>query len=173
MAISKRIVAFGLMLAVLTVGVFHMSSNGSEQLTAEPQCVDRATMVARGKSWVDKNVPYSGTSYYEGYRQDCSGFVSMCWQLSTSMTTANMMNVANNITKGELLPGDAILCHQGDAPGQTHHVVLFVGWTDSSKTHFTGYEEANPSKGTVSEVIPYPFWDTQDCYHPIRYKSVC
>jgi hypothetical protein len=43
------------------------------------KCVARNTMIARGQSWVDKHVPYNQQGSYEGYRTDCSGFVSMCW----------------------------------------------------------------------------------------------
>lgn len=43
--------------------------------------MDRKDIIARGQVWVDKNVPYSQTGTHDGYRTDCSGFVSMCWQL--------------------------------------------------------------------------------------------
>jgi hypothetical protein len=39
--------------------------------------VSRSTMASRMQSWVDAKVPYSQTSYYQGYRQDCSGYVAM------------------------------------------------------------------------------------------------
>lgn len=52
-------------------------------LTSDSQvgCMERSAIIARGQVWVDKNVPYSQTKTYDGYRTDCSGFVSMCWQL--------------------------------------------------------------------------------------------
>ena len=37
-------------------------------------------MISRGQSWVDKKVPYDASGKtYDGYRMDCSGFVSMAW----------------------------------------------------------------------------------------------
>ena len=36
-------------------------------------------MNSRGQVWVDKHVPYNHEGTYDGYRTDCSGFVSMCW----------------------------------------------------------------------------------------------
>ncbi len=94
------------------------------------KCVARSTMIARGQDWVDKHIPYNKT--YDGYRTDCSGFVSMCWQLPTpGHTTSTLPGVSSTISRGELQPGDAILC-----PGT--HVVLFAGWADSS--HYIGME---------------------------------
>src|SRR4051794_18585940 len=44
----------------------------------------RRTAIERGFGWLDAHVPYSQSAYRAGYRTDCSGFVSMCWQLGTS-----------------------------------------------------------------------------------------
>jgi cell wall-associated NlpC family hydrolase len=88
-------------------------------------------MVARGQDWVNKHVPYSQTKTYDGYRTDCSGFVSMCWELAKpGLTTFTLHTVSHNITKNDLQPGDAMNC-------DSHHVVLFDGWTDSGRTHYT------------------------------------
>jgi len=42
-------------------------------------CIGRSTIVARGQDWVDKHVPYNQGATHDGYRTDCSGFVSMAW----------------------------------------------------------------------------------------------
>src|SRR5262245_7554274 len=52
----------------------------------------RRSAVERGFSWYDAQVSYSQSAYHEGYRTDCSGFVSMCWELGQSYTTANFIN---------------------------------------------------------------------------------
>ncbi len=97
-------------------------------------CVSRSTMIARGQDWVDKHVPYSQSGTHDGYRTDCSGFVSMCWELpKPGHTTSTLPGVSTSISKAELQNGDALLC-----PGT--HVVLFAGWSDSSRTHYTGME---------------------------------
>lgn len=135
--------------------------------TENLQCIARSTIIARGQSWVDKHVPYSQSKTYDGYRTDCSGFVSMAWQLSKpGLTTSTMRSVAGNIGKDQLQPGDAINC-------DSKHIVLFAGWTNSSKTHYIAMEEANSATGTVKRVTPYPYWGGDSCYHPIRYNSVC
>jgi hypothetical protein len=57
-------------------------------------------MLARGQDWVDKKIPYSQTKTYDGYRTDCSGYVSMIWELAKpGLTTFTMHTVAHNISK--------------------------------------------------------------------------
>lgn len=77
-----------------------------------------------------------------------------------------MHTVAHNITKDELQPGDAMNC-------DSEHIVLFAGWTDSTKTHYVIMEEANTQEGTVKKVVPYPYSYNPGCFHPIRYNNVC
>lgn len=92
--------------------------------------MERSAIIARGQVWVDKNVPYSQTKTYDGYRTDCSGFVSMCWQLpKDGPSTSEFPNYSVKITKNDLQPGDAMLC-------EGHHIVLFAGWKDSGKTQY-------------------------------------
>ena len=50
----------------------------------------RQAAIQRGFAWLDAQVPYSQSKYYGGYRTDCSGFVSMCWDLGTSTDTAEL-----------------------------------------------------------------------------------
>jgi hypothetical protein len=87
-------------------------------------------MISRGQAWVDAHVPYSQTSTHDGYRTDCSGFVSMCWLLAKpGLTTFTMHTVARDITKAELQPGDAMNC-------DSRHIVLFAGWADAGKNQY-------------------------------------
>jgi len=68
------------------------------------------------------------------YRRDCSGYVSMAWHLSSSLSTSTLRDVANPVPGGwsGLLAGDIL-----DYPGQ--HAVIFVGWRDANKTSFYYY----------------------------------
>lgn len=94
-------------------------------------CTSRDTIMQKAQSWVSKNVPYSQQGSYDGYRTDCSGFVSMCWGLSKpGLTTYTLPNVSIRIKKEDLQNGDAIVC-------PSNHVVLFAGWTDNSKSSYT------------------------------------
>lgn len=153
---------------LLAVSAFYFVKGSEQSLQTElPQCVARSTMISRGQVWVDKHIPYSQTKTYDGYRTDCSGFVSMCWELDKpGLTTFTMHTVAHNITKDQLQPGDAMNC-------DSEHIVLFAGWTDSAKTHYVIMEEANTQEGTVKKVVPYPYSYNTGCFHPIRFNNVC
>lgn len=102
--------------------------------------ITRDEVLARAKSWVDRKVPYSQRRHFEGYRQDCSGFVSMAWKLETSYTTRSIPQKAEKIQPAALMPGDVVW-----NPG---HVVLFVSWTDKKAGTFNAYEE--PSSGKTA-----------------------
>ncbi|YAL83070.1 peptidase inhibitor family I36 protein [Dermacoccaceae bacterium W4C1] len=119
---------------------------------------------SRAKSWVAAGVGYSQTSTYQGYRKDCSGYVSMAWGLSKpGLTTYTMPKVGSYIGKGSLKRGDALL-----APG---HVTMFDKWANSAKTEYWAYEES-PSKGAVYRKIPYPYWSGYGNFKPFRYKGL-
>jgi len=128
-------------------------------------CVQRNTMMSRAQSWVNAHVPYNQGGTYGGYREDCSGYVSMCWETSKpGYTTETMPSISHGISRGDLQPGDALLC-------ASEHVVLFGGWVDSD--NYWGYEETVPGTGTIKSSVPYPYWYNTGCFLPYRYNSVC
>jgi hypothetical protein len=134
---------------------------------AAPQCVERATMIARAQAWVDAKVPYNQGADYQGYREDCSGYVSMAWQLAgPGLTTETLDTVSHAITKAELAPGDVLLC-------KSEHVVLFGGWVSSAQTQFVAFEETRPGEGTVKRATPYPYWYNTACFQPYRLNTAC
>mmetsp|Transcript_16093 Transcript_16093/g.23449 ORF Transcript_16093/g.23449 Transcript_16093/m.23449 type:complete len:164 (+) Transcript_16093:1479-1970(+) len=96
--------------------------------------ISKSTVHDRMQHWVDAAVPYSQSAYYEGYRTDCSGYVSMGWQLSTSYWTGSLTEVCHKITSG-IAMGDAILCQT------CGHVIMFDKWTDSNHDYFMAYQE--------------------------------
>ena len=104
----------------------------------------RKTVLQRGFRWWDKQVPYSQSKYFEGYRTDCSGFVSMCWETGTSYTTAEFINDKHKsyLLPGytSLVPGDALVRHVTHANA---HIVLFLGWNDANKTSACVLEQAS------------------------------
>jgi hypothetical protein len=103
----------------------------------------RRTAIERGFGWLDAQVPYSQSAYKAGYRTDCSGFVSMCWQLGTSYTTADFSSGGGKSgpigSYSKLLPGDALV-HRSNGSG---HIVLFLGWNDSSHSAACVLEQAS------------------------------
>jgi hypothetical protein len=94
----------------------------------------RRDAITRGFAWYDAHVPYSQTHYHEGYRTDCSGFVSMCWRLNESYTTADFSTGGGDSfalpSYASLEPGDALVRRSGGEG----HIVLFLAWNDSSKS---------------------------------------
>jgi len=92
----------------------------------------RKTAIERGYTWWDEQVSYSQSRYHNGYRTDCSGFVSMAWSLGTSYTTADFYSGGGQSSPlgsyDSLRPGDALV-RRSNGSG---HVVLFLGWNNSS-----------------------------------------
>ncbi|MES4891370.1 peptidoglycan-binding protein [Streptomyces sp. NPDC096012] len=131
----------------------------------------RTDIIQRAKVWVAAKVPYSMSAYWsDGYRQDCSGYVSMAWGLSSNEWTGSLGSFGVKITKAELEPGDILLYHNPDNPESGSHVVIFGGWTDSTRTYYTVYEQTPPH--TRSQATPYPYWNNADKYIPYRYKGL-
>lgn len=101
----------------------------------------RAQVLERAQSWIDERVMYSQSLYHRNrfgnYRRDCSGYVSMCWALGTSYTTATIMQVAHRIGWADLQGGDAFHRRVNNAG----HIALFVGWADAARTRPIVQEE--------------------------------
>ncbi|WP_327257489.1 peptidoglycan-binding protein [Streptomyces sp. NBC_01244] len=132
---------------------------------------DRATIINRAKLWLDAKVPYSMEEYWsDGYRQDCSGFVSMVWNLGTNEWTGSLDKFATRITKEELLPGDMLLFHNPADPNKGSHVVIFGGWVDETRTHYVAYEQTRPT--TRKLATPYGYWNNSVKYIPYRFNGL-
>ena len=131
----------------------------------------RAEIIKRAKEWVGARVPYSMDDYWsDGYRQDCSGFVSMAWNLPGNEWTGSLDQYGVRIAKDDLLPGDILLFHNPSDPEQGSHVVIFGGWTDYTHTYYIAYEETRPYARRQS--TPYAYWSHSDHYLAYRYKGL-
>ncbi|MFI2608016.1 peptidoglycan-binding protein [Kitasatospora sp. NPDC018619] len=131
----------------------------------------RAQIIQRAQSWVDQGVPYSMSRYWsDGYRQDCSGFVSMAWGLGSSQTTWTLPDFAERITKSDLQPGDILIYNNPASPQSGSHVTIFGGWADSSRTKYVAYEQTGPSAKKRS--TPYAYWNNSGSYVPYRYTGL-
>ncbi len=122
----------------------------------------RGDAITRGFSWLDANVPYSQSKYYGGYRTDCSGFVSMCWDLGTSTNTATLFATGSYDSDlaswDDLLPADAIV-RQG-------HVVMFLAW-EPDKTGVCVLEQASTASDMQFRVHSLSSLQSQG-FKPIR-----
>lgn len=120
---------------------------------------------ARAAVWVKHDVPYSQSATFDGYRTDCSGYVSMAWGLARpGLNTRTLRRVGDFITKPELRRGDALL-------SPTTHVVLFDKWADAGRTSYWGYEESS-SQGAVYRVIPFPYWPGYGQFKPFHKRGL-
>ncbi len=131
--------------------------------SAVVQAIAASTIIARATPWTNANVPYNQDAYVDGYRTDCSGFVSMAWGLTdgygdpVSLTTQTLPGVATPIPYSQLLPGDALVYNSTADPVDGSHAVLFGGWTDPSEQYYYAYEEAG-GEGAIVSIVPMPYW---------------
>ena len=136
MSESKLLITSLLTVFVAAVALFALNPESDmNSLTKDDslKCITRSTIIARGQSWVDQHVPYN-QGKHDGYRTDCSGFVSMCWQLTQpGLTCSGFPSVSTIIGRDALQPGDAINC-------PTQHIILFTGWSDSALSHYIAME---------------------------------
>ncbi|MFF3741457.1 peptidoglycan-binding protein [Streptomyces sp. NPDC002566] len=139
--------------------------------TVKTPATTRAEIIRRAQTWVTAQVPYSLSAFWpDGYRQDCSGYVSMAWGLPGNEWTGSLHQFATRITKAELQPGDMLLFHNPDNPENGSHVILFGGWTDSTRTYYVAYEQTRPHTRRLA--TPYAYWSNSDRYVPYRYKGL-
>jgi len=106
---------------------------------------ERSRVIARAKTWhphTDQRIRYSQTSYHQGYRTDCSGFVAMTLGLpkpgpnTVGLTSSRL---TERIKMSELKKGDLVMDAQGT--NTTRHVVLFEKWANSERTSYWAYEQ--------------------------------
>ncbi|MGW2812762.1 peptidoglycan-binding protein [Streptomyces sp. NPDC001415] len=133
--------------------------------------VTRAQIINRAKTWVAASVPYNMDAYWtDGYRQDCSGYVSMAWDLGSNEWTGSLDRFAARTSRNALQPGDILLFHNPSNPSKGSHVVIFGGWTDHTHNYYTAYEQTPP--GTRKQATPYAYWKNSAKYVPYRYKGL-
>ena len=132
--------------------------------------ITRPEVMARAKTWVDEGVPYSMyVIHSSGWRADCSGFVSMAWNLSKpGLSTVTLPNVSHPISKDELKPGDILLKGGPGTEGAAGHVRVFGDWLDGTHSRYWVYEQT-PPKATYNE---YTWNHTAAEYPPYRYNNI-
>lgn len=141
----------------------------------------RAQIIERAKTWLTASnggpVPYSMEKIWgDGYRQDCSGYVSMAWGVDPGgyggpNTVSLGADHAFNIAKDELKTGDILIDDVDEAGSDFRHVVLFEKWANDARTSYWGYEQAGTPGHTVYREITYPYGNSSK-YRPMRGHSV-
>ncbi|MFD4856444.1 peptidoglycan-binding protein [Streptomyces atratus] len=131
----------------------------------------RTAITNRAKKWVSAKVPYSMSKYWsDGYRQDCSGYVSMAWNLPGNEWTGSLAKYGTKIARAKLQPGDILLFHNPADPTKGSHVTIFGGWTDKTHTRYTAYEQTKPH--TRKQTTPMAYWTNSGKYVAYRYKAL-
>ena len=127
------------------------------------QCIGDSAVFARAATWLTAwqggPVPYLSSTdpadWLNGYRRDCSGYVSMALGLpGPGLDTGGLAARSMPISQFQLKAGDLLI---NPASGPAGHVVLFERWTDSSMTRYVGYEQSGDA-GTHHREIPYPYF---------------
>lgn len=140
-----------------------------------PNPSSRQQTLDRAATWLTAYnggpVPYSQSSYFQGYRQDCSGYVSMALNLGTSPNTVGLADsqYTRKISMSELKPGDLIIDYQGT--NTTRHVVIFEKWNDSSKSSYTAYEQTGDGDKTRHRTLKYGLESNSEyeARRPVKY----
>ncbi|MFJ9790849.1 C40 family peptidase [Streptomyces globosus] len=131
--------------------------------------ISRDTVIDRARSWVGIGLDYDWGGRHGGYRTDCSGFVSMAWDLDSSPTTDGFepRGLVQRIGKSDLKPGDALL---DDDTGASGHIVLFEKWANSDHTKYWGFDFTR--SGVHHRIYDYPYYPGYGPYFPVRYKNI-
>jgi hypothetical protein len=119
--------------------------------------------------WPPGTVPYSQSNVHQpdGYRADCSGYVSMCWDTGPAGgNTVNMVGaVMYEISPADLAPGDAIgKCGPG-TEGDYGHIQLFEGWAGDGALWI--WEQAGGTWGPQRRWLSAIPWG----YKPYRFNQ--
>lgn len=118
------------------------------------------SIAENAETWLHPPIPYSQQNWYNGYRTDCSGYVSMAWGLGSSYVTWTLPQVSYQINKNDLQSGDILL-------NIDEHVLIFDKWANSDKSYYYAYEQTPPQ--AVYHIVEYPYWYGNGDYVPYRY----
>ncbi|WP_151775066.1 peptidoglycan-binding domain-containing protein [Streptomyces abyssomicinicus] len=140
--------------------------------------ITRDQMIARAKTWLTANngkpVPYSmERNWKDGYRQDCSGYVSMALGLGKPGLNTVGLATTSSVTKrlssvSQLKKGD-LLIDYSTSDGDFRHVVIFEKWANTSHTAYWAYEQRG-TYGTTHRQLKYGIGsDNYDPFRPVKF----
>ncbi len=153
------------------------STSPPDDASAHPSadCEAGVAVLARAATWLTawhgQPVPYLSssdpTTWFDGYRRDCSGYAAMAFGLPGPGPDASSLAAQSTpITKNDLQAGDLLI---NPAPGPAGHVVIFDRWADATTTSYLGYEQSGDG-GTHHRTIPYPYFSNYPM-SPYRYRK--
>ncbi len=115
---------------------------------ARTQATERDWIILRAYNWLQRGVTYNvnANDPETGHRRDCSGFVSMAWNLpKPSPNSATIVDHANYVFGGEnLQPGDALTLPR--TASKVGHIILFAAWKDRASLRFEAWDMYSTGK---------------------------
>ena len=165
LALTAGVAALNIPAVVAATEAAASSLNGS---------IGREEIIDRSWHRFNQRPRYNQDGSLEGFRSDCSGFVSYAWNTlprdNNGWTTYSLPQITHRINHDDLRGGD-ILLYVGDPNAQTGHVQIFLGWTGAAKTQFQIMEHGGGNSG-----IEPPNLQTMSSipgnYYPARYNNV-
>jgi hypothetical protein len=147
--------------------------------------ITRTEVLRRAQTiWQPGTVPYSQSKIHQpdGYRQDCSGYLSMCWDIPLGSGSYGGENTVTLVTEGwmreiapaDLQPGDAVgICGPGSA-GDDGHIVLFEKWFNDvpSDDRYWMWEQAGGQSGPIRRVVNYPYDGAAGAWKAYRFRDI-
>lgn len=147
--------------------------------------ISRSEVLRRAATmWPKNSVMYSQSVIHpNGYRQDCSGFVSMCWGIPPNENGGwGGQNTVTLVTRGymyeiplnDLKPGDAVGICGPNTGGDGGHIVLFDRWynQDPNNDDYYLWEQAGGQRGPVYRKTTYPYGGPIGPWRAYRFKDI-
>ncbi|WP_369357552.1 hypothetical protein [Streptomyces sp. cg2] len=134
----------------------------------------RQEMLARAATWMTADngaqVPYGQDRFWkDGYRQDCSGYVSMALELPAPGTNTVGLATDHSLTRpislGALRGGDLLIDATGD--NNSRHVVIFETWNNPAHSSYTAFEQRG-GHGTDHRSLTYGLPGGDSAFKPYR-----
>ena len=132
--------------------------------------IGRAEILARARTWAGQPRRYSQEDRDpdSAYRLDCSGYVSMAWQLDPpGLTTVELPDLCVQIPNDDLRPGDIVMIGGPGTTGDAGHAIIFEAWAVGGPGMFWAYEQI--SAGTVHRLRAFP---PSPPYLSYRYRRI-
>lgn len=148
----------------------------SELSTMATATLSPDTMINRARTWLTANngapVPYSmERTWTDGYRQDCSGYVSMALGLGKpGLNTVGLADsrVTTRLSSTSQLKKGDLLIDYSTTDGDFRHVVIFEKWANTSHSAYWAYEQRG-TYGTTHRQLTYGIGsDNYDPFRPVK-----
>lgn len=152
------------------------AADRTDAVTAAAPTVTRSEEIRRAATWLTADhgrpVPYSQSkTWQDGYRQDCSGYVSMALRLPAPgpNTVALDRSYTTPLRMADLRQGDLVV-KSNSSSSRIRHVVIFDRWADAAHSSYWTYEQAGGA-GTRHRQHSYGL-RAGDGYHAAHPKNL-